>query len=98
MLINSVDFEVVLAFQNQYVAIVHATLKATFKDNEIIVCFKIKNPTTMPFRQVGLASWGCVELEILCAHYGVEHQIDGKVYHPLINIATMKCEYIAFKW
>lgn len=41
MLINSVDFEVVLAFQNQYVAIVHATLKATFKDNEIIVCFKI---------------------------------------------------------
>jgi hypothetical protein len=51
----------------------------------------------MPFRQVGLASWGCVELEILCAQYGVEHQIDGKVYHPLINIATKKCEFLAFK-
>lgn len=97
MLINSVDFEVALAFQKQYVAIVHATLEATFKDSEIIVCFKIWNPTTMAFRQVGLASWGCIELEILCAHYGVEHQIDGKVYRPLINIATMKFEFLAFK-
>ncbi len=98
MLINTVVFEVALAFQKQYVAIVHATLEATFKDNEIIVCFKIWNLTTMPFRQVGLASWGCVELEILCAQYGVEHQIDGKVYHRLINIATKKCEFLTFKF
>jgi len=29
----------------------------------------------MPSKEVGLAQWGCAELEVLCAQYGMERKI-----------------------
>ena len=37
--------------------------------------FKVLGPTNMPSKQVGLANWGVVELELLCGQYGVEREI-----------------------
>jgi hypothetical protein len=93
---SSVDLEVALTFKKQYVKIVCATLESKFKD-EIIVGLKKIKPANMPSRQVGLVSWGSVEFGILCAHYEVEHQLDGKIFLAFINIATMKHEFFAFK-
>lgn len=59
------DLESALEFQKTYSEAVWCALEARFVDNDIISCFKILNPLYMPRRQVGLASWGVVELNML---------------------------------
>ena len=66
------DLESALDFQKTYSKAVCSALEARFVDNDIIDCFKILNPLHMPRKQVGLASWGVVELDRLLQQYGVQ--------------------------
>jgi len=43
-----------LAFQKNFTQVVCVDFDARFKDNNVIFCFKILNPTKMPPRQVVL--------------------------------------------
>jgi hypothetical protein len=72
-------------------------LDARFDDNDIIDCFKILNPIHMPQRQVGSASWGVVQLELLLQQYGVEKHKEGVIIPPLVDSAACKQEFFAFK-
>ncbi len=45
-----IDLEEALAFQKSFAKIVCAALDARFRDNDVISCFKILNPTNMPLR------------------------------------------------
>ena len=51
----------------------------------------------MPTKQVGLANWGVVALELLCAQFGVEREIGGRKIPPLVNSIAIKREFFAFK-
>jgi len=62
------DLESALNFQKCYAQNVCATLESHFVDNGIIGAFKILNPSNMPTTQVGLGSWGVLELDVLCSH------------------------------
>jgi hypothetical protein len=46
---------------------------------------------------MGLASWGITDLEVLCSHYGKQHNVDGKNLGPLINSDLVKREFFSFK-
>jgi hypothetical protein len=59
------DLESALDFQKTYSEAVCSALEARFVDDDIIDCFKILNPLHMTCKQVGLASWGVVELDSL---------------------------------
>jgi hypothetical protein len=48
-------------------------------------------------RQVGLSSYGVVQLDLLLKHYGEEKHIGGTTYPPLVTAATCKQEFFAFK-
>ena len=66
------DLESALDFQKNYSEAVCSALEARFVDNDIINCFKILNHLHMRRRQVGLASWGVVELDRLLHQYNVQ--------------------------
>jgi hypothetical protein len=59
------DLEAALNFQKLYVDAVCVALDARFDDNDIIDSLKNFNPIHMPQRQIELASWGVVQLELL---------------------------------
>ena len=91
------DLEEALLFQKQFSeAVIHA-LECRFEDNDIVSTFKVLNPTNMPSRQVGLAQWGCAEMEVLCGQYGVERNVRGKILPPLIKPQKVREEFFAFK-
>jgi hypothetical protein len=91
------DLESALDFQKTYSEAVCSALEARFVDNDIIDCFKILNPLHMPRRQVGLASWGVVELDRLLQQYGVQKMQGDQVLPPLVNATLCKQEFFAFK-
>ena len=60
-------------------------------------CFKFLKPLHMPRRQVGLASWGVVELDRLSQQYGVQKMQGVQVLLLLENTTLCKQEFFAFK-
>jgi hypothetical protein len=56
---SSVDLEVILTFQKQYVEVVCVALEFSFEDDKIILGFKILNLINMSSKHVGLTNWGC---------------------------------------
>ena len=62
---SRVDLEAALSFHKCYIEAVCEALFARFEDNDVIDAFKILNPILMPQRQVGLNSWGVVQLDVL---------------------------------
>jgi hypothetical protein len=54
-----------LSFQRLYAQVVCDALENRFVDNDLIDCFKILSPTNLPQRQVGLSSYGVVQLDLL---------------------------------
>jgi hypothetical protein len=79
-----------VAFQKHFALAVCNTLEYRFEDNHIIIVFKVLDPTNMPSKQIGLANWGLVDLELLCGQYGVEHEIGRRKILPLINLIAIK--------
>ena len=67
-----------VTFQKQFTLAICNALESRFEDNHIIATFKVLDPTDMHSKQVGLANWGVVELELLCTQYRVERKIGGK--------------------
>jgi hypothetical protein len=63
----------------------------------MIYCFKNFNPIHMPQRQIGLASWGVVQLELLLQQYGVHKYKGGIIIPLLVDSAAYKQEFFAFK-
>jgi len=59
------DLEAALAFQKYYAEAVCLALEVRFENNDVIDAFKVLNPVHMPHRQIGLASWGIVEFDLL---------------------------------
>jgi len=57
------DLESALNFQKCYAQNVCAALESCFAKNGIIGAFKILNLFNKPTKQVGLGSWGVLELE-----------------------------------
>ena len=51
----------------------------------------------MPRRQVGLASWGVVELDRLLQQYGVQKMQGVQVLPPLVNATLCKQEFFCFQ-
>jgi hypothetical protein len=94
---SGADLEAALNFQKLYAEAVCVALDARFDDNDVIDCFKIFNPIHMPQRQIGLASWGVVQLELLLQQYGVHKYKGGVIIPPLVDSATCKQEFFAFK-
>ena len=60
-------------------------------------CFKILNLVELPSRQVGMGSWGVLELERLCNHFGMDLQIDEKKICALMNVDATKRELFSYK-
>ena len=56
------DLESALFFQKSYAESIIKALETRFHDNHLISAFKILNPSNMPSRRVGLASWGMTKL------------------------------------
>jgi hypothetical protein len=94
---SGADLEAALNFQKLYAEAVCVALDARFDDNDVIDCFKIFNPIHMPQRQIGLASWGVVQLELLLQQYGVHKYKGGVIIPPLVDSAACKQEFFAFK-
>jgi hypothetical protein len=94
---NGADLEAALSFQKMYVESVCKALEARFVDNDIIDAFKIFNPIHMPQRQVGLASWGVVQLDLLLKLYGQGKRSGGTSLPPLVDAVACKQEFFAFK-
>ena len=44
-----------------------------------------------------MGSWGVLELERLCNHFGKDHKIDEKEFCALINVDVTKKELFAYK-
>jgi len=85
-----------LDFQRSFVEAVCANLDARFKDNDLISCFKVLNPTNMPLRQVGLQNWFVGELETLLADFNVDYSHVGFSLLALIDIVACKQEFLSF--
>jgi hypothetical protein len=94
---SGADLEVALNFQMLYVEAVCVALDARFVDNDIIDSFKFFNPIHMPQRQIGLASWNVVQLELLLQQYGVEKCKGGSIIPPLVDSVACRQEFFAFK-
>ena len=75
---TGVDLEEAITFQVCFAEKIYKRLENRFKYNDIVSCFKILNPVELPFRHVGMGSWGVLELERLCNHFGKDLQIDEK--------------------
>jgi len=52
-----VDLEEALEFQRAFANAICVGFDGRFVDNDLILCFKILNPTNMPSRQIGLQNW-----------------------------------------
>jgi len=91
------DLESALSFQKSYAKSIIKALEACFEDNDLISTFKVFNPSNMPSRKVGLASWGVIDLELLLKHYGVQKVVEGKILAPLVNLDACKREFFYFK-
>ena len=59
--------------------------------------FKALTPINMPSRQISLANWGVVDLELVCGQYGVEREIGGRKIPPLINSVAIMIKFFGFK-
>jgi Domain of unknown function (DUF4371)/hAT family C-terminal dimerisation region len=94
---SGVDLEAALFFQKMYAEAVCMALEARFVDNDVIDAFKILNPIHMPQRQVGLSSWGVVQLDLLLKQYGQEKRVGGTILPPLVDAVACKQEFFAFK-
>jgi hypothetical protein len=94
---SGADLETALNFQKLYAEAICVALDARFDDNDIIDCFKILNPIHMPQRQVGSASWGVIQLEMLLGQYGVEKRKGGAIIPPLVDSTACKQVFYAFK-
>jgi len=79
---TGVDLEEALVFQKTYAEAVCRALEARFSDNDIISAFSVLNPSNMPSKRVGLNSWGVTELELLLKRYGVQKDLEGKIFSP----------------
>ena len=51
----------------------------------------------MPRRQVGLASWGVVELDMLLQQYGVQKMQGVQILPMLVNATLCKQEFFCFQ-
>ena len=85
-----------LNFQKSYTKAVCKCLEARFSDNDIILAFKILNPSDMFSKRIGLNSWDVANLEVLLNHYIVEKQIGGKTFF-LVNLDECRRKFSNFK-
>ena len=92
---NGVDLEEAITFQVCFAEEICKGLENRFKDNDIVSCFKILNPVELPSSWYG--SWGVLELEKLCNHFGKDLQIDEKEICALINVDATKRELFSYK-
>ena len=60
---SGVDLEVALSFQRLYAQAICDALENKFVDNDLINCSKNLSHTNLPHRQVGLSSYGVVQLD-----------------------------------
>ena len=93
---TGVDLEAI-TFQVCFAEEICKGLENRFKGNDIVSCFKILNPVELPLRQVGMGSWGVLELEKLCNHFGQDLHIDEKKICALINVDATKREFFSYK-
>jgi hypothetical protein len=84
------DLKSALGFQKTYFEAFCNDLEERFVDSDIIDCFKLLNRLHMPRRQVGLASWGVVELDRLLQQYSVGKMQRVHVLPPLVNATLCK--------
>jgi hypothetical protein len=91
------DLEEALKFQHAFAEAVCVGLAARFVDNDLVLCYKILNPTNMPSKHIGLQNWGVVELEKLLAHYGHDRSEEGSKFPPFVDVMAYKREFLAFK-
>jgi len=59
------NFMDVVAFQKQFALAVCNALNFKFENNHVMAAFKVLGSMNMPFRQVGLANWKIVDLDLL---------------------------------
>jgi hypothetical protein len=55
-----------------------------------MTAFKVLAPINMSSKQIGLANWRVMDLELLCGQYGVEREIGGRKIPPLVNSIVIK--------
>jgi len=84
-------------FQKQFALAVCNALKSRFEDNHIMAMFRVLGSRNMPSKQVGLASWRVVDLDLLCGQYGVDCEIEKRRMIPIVNFVAIKREFFAFK-
>ena len=92
-----VHLEAAFSFQKLYTKDVCKALEARFDENDIIDAFKVLNPIHMPQRQVNLASWGVMQLNVLLKQYGEEKRKGCKILSSLVDSIACKQEIFAFK-
>jgi hypothetical protein len=95
--LTGTDLEEALIFHKKYAEAICDALEIRFADNDVISAFKVLSPCNMPTRHVGLSSWGVVDLEKLCEHYGQNREFNGKVLPTFIYVTATKREFYTFK-
>jgi len=63
----------------------------------VIDAFKVLNPVHMSHRQIGLASWGVVELDFSLQQYRQQRSKGRRTFLPLVDAAVCKQELFSFK-
>lgn len=53
-------------------------LENRLKNNDMVSCFNVLNPTELSSRHNGMRSWGISKLERLCNPFGKDRKIDEK--------------------
>ena len=91
------DLKEVLAFQRYFTEPVIVALEVRFVDNNLMGYFKILSPANMPAKQVGLKSWDVIELQSIVEHYGFDCVIGSKPFHAIVDVVTVKREFLTFK-
>lgn len=81
MIQNKTRYDLIdaLAFQKQFALAVCNVLEIKFDENHIMTVFKVLGSTNMLCRQIGLANWWMVDLELLCGQYEIEHKIEVEI-------------------
>ena len=89
--------EEAFVFQSVYAEAVCRVVEARFSDNDIIYAFSVLNPSSMPSKRVGLNSWGVTELGFLLMQYGVQKDLEGKIFIFFVDSDACRREFFNFK-
>lgn len=86
-----------LYFQKEYRKALIDALEEIYKSNGIVIAFNILYPYYMPSKLVNLVGWSVMDVEILCSHYGKQHEVNGKSLDPPIIPELIKHDMFLFK-